>query len=147
MTRAEVMRILEQPARTLRAIREIEARERGLVAGMLPGGISYDRDRIQQGSKSDRMAKFIEKVERYWREEDRLRAQYLQDVEAVERLVLQVRSDTERLVLVRIYLECMSVKDVAVEEHYAISSVYGLRRRGIKKICALTQLNNKNKDK
>lgn len=146
MTKAEVLRILEQPVKTLRAIREIEARERGLVAGMLPGGVAYDRDRVQQGSQSDRLAKYAEKAEKLWREEDRLREQYFADVEAVERLVLLLRRDTERLILVRLYLECMSAKDIAAAEHYAVSSVYGLRDRGIKKICAAAKVNKKNKE-
>lgn len=129
----EVHEFLTRPIRTLKAIRELQARVKGLEDAMLPGSVRYDKDRVQ-GTHADPMLVFAERVDGLMSKIDELRMIYLDQVMAVETAISRLPDENERCVLTMRYLNRMRYEDIADSMYYSVRRIYDLHRSGVSKI-------------
>lgn len=135
----EAHEFLTRPIRTLKAIRELQARIKGLEDAMLPSGVRYDKDRVQ-GTRTDPMAVFAERVDALIGKIDELRLIYFDQLKAVEDDIGKLDNPNERYVLTMRYVHRMRYEDIAESMFYSIRRVYDLHRSGTGKIRAPQRL-------
>lgn len=129
----EVHDFLTGPWKTERKIRELESRVKGLESAMLPGAVSYDKDKVQ-APYIDAMARFAEKVDGLLDDILALKARYLREVSAVSDSISRLDDPDERTVLSMRYLQRKRYEDIADGMFYGLTKVYALHRRGTQKI-------------
>lgn len=129
----DVIDFLNRPIRTLKAIRELQARIRGLEDAMLPRGVRYDKDRVQ-GTRTDPMLIFAERVDALQDKVDDLKLVYLSEVKEVEDAIAQLENQNERCVLTMRYVHRMRYEDIADAMFYSPRTIYSLHRSGAARI-------------
>lgn len=129
----EVYRFLTAPRETLKEIRELQVRIKGLEDAMLPSSIRYDKDRVQ-GTRTDPMAVFAERVDALVGKIDELRLIYFDQIKAVEDEIGRLKNPNERYVLTMRYVHRVRYEDIAESMYYSIRRVYDLHRSGTAKI-------------
>lgn len=129
----EVYEFLTRPIRTLKAIRELDSRIRAVEAGMYPSGMRYDRDRVQ-GTKTDPMLLFAERIDELMNKLDELRTDYLFQLRAVEDAIEKLDDENERAVLTYRYINRKPYTEIADIMFYSERTIHRLHRKGTQNI-------------
>ena len=110
-TRDFLLQILRRPERVKRRILAIDSKIVESRAEMLPGGLSYNDDRVQGFQASDKLEKYADAVLYLWSERKKLVAEYEDAVGEVMELTERLPERQRRAVRMR-HLQGKSNKEI-----------------------------------
>lgn len=133
-----VYQLLDAPRRTRYQIKQLEAKRQAVEYAMMPGGIRYDKDKVQT-SPSDQMPERAAELDEIDRRLLSLKDRYLKEVSAIEEACHRLTDDAECTVLIMRYIGGDSVRRIGRQLSYSRSGVYAVMRRGCKNLDAVLQ--------
>lgn len=125
-TRDFLLQILRRPERVKRRILAVDSKIVESRAEMLPGGLSYNDDRVQGFQASDKLEKYADAVLYLWSERKKLVAEYEDAVGEVMKLTERL-PDRQRRALRMRHLQGKSNGEIAEE--------MGASKRWVQKLC------------
>lgn len=122
---------LERVRMIEKTIRKKKVKREALIDCVIPGGISYDGDRVQS-SPSDRMSSVMSEVADLDKEIEILTDEKLRLIRDISLGIEKLKDEDEKLVLMSFYIGRMPMKKIADDNGYSIRTAYYLRRNGAK---------------
>lgn len=130
MTLNETYDFLMQIRRKEIVIRRKESQRDELIACLLPGGVRYDRDKIQTTPK-DTMTDVMARVVDLDTEIEALRHEKAQLIIQVSDAIEKLTDDNEKTVLTEFYIARAPMNKVAEAINYSVRRAYDFRKAGV----------------
>lgn len=130
MTLTETYEFLWQIRKTETVIRRKEAQRDELRACLMPGGVSYDRDRVQSSPK-DSMTEVMARVVDLDNEIEALRVEKARLIMEISDAIEQLNDENEKTVLTEFYIARAPMSKVATVINYSIRRAYDFRKSGV----------------
>lgn len=130
MTLNETYEFLMQIRRKEIVIRRKESQRDELRSCLLPGGVRYDRDKIQTTPK-DTMTDVMARVVALDNEIEALRHEKAQLIIQVSDAIEKLTDDNEKTVLTEFYIARASMTKVAEAINYSVRRAYDFRKAGV----------------
>lgn len=130
MTLTETYEFLWQIRKKETVIRRKEAQRDELRACLMPGGVSYDRDRVQSSPK-DSMTEVMARVVDLDNEIEALRVEKARLIMEISGAIEKLEDDNEKTVLTEFYIARAPMSKVATVINYSIRRAYDFRKRGV----------------
>lgn len=124
-----VYQLLNAPRRTRYRIQQVRSKYLAIYMAMMPGGIRYDKDKVQTSPADmmpEKMGELAELEEKIQRLED-LHRQQIEDITAA---CGKLSDELQRTVLMMFYVGGVSVREIAETLHYTAPTIYKARRQG-----------------
>ena len=107
----------------------LKAKHDELESCLLPGGIRYDKDKVQT-SPGDSMSKIIAEIADLEKEITAIQQRKSQQIEKIDRALNSLESEEERTALTMRYINRVPVADIAEAMGYSEQRIYQFMNRG-----------------
>lgn len=130
MTLTETYEFLWRVRKQETIIRRKETQRDELRGCLMPGGVSYDRAKVQTAPK-DTMADVLAKVADLDNEIEALRVEKARLIMEISDAIEQLSDENEKAVLTEFYIARAPMNRVATSINYSVRRTYDFRKSGV----------------
>lgn len=121
--------LLMGPRVTRYRIQQVRSKYLAIYMAMMPGGIRYDKDKVQT-SPADMMPEKMGELAELEEKIQRLEALHRRQIEDIETACNKLSDELQRTVIMMFYVGGNPIWKIAEELSFAPSSIYRIRRQG-----------------
>lgn len=131
---AELYEVLSRPRKVRMQICSNRSQIESLRSCLYPTGISYDKDRVEKSTKTDKMSQIEAEIEMLETKEEKLETDFINSNASVKKLCNALEDETEKTVMVMRFIGCQKFNEIATTLTYDVSWVYRIYQKAVKNL-------------
>ena len=129
---AELYEVLSRPRKVRMQICSNKSQIESLRSCLYPTGISYEKDRVEKSTKTDKMSQIEAEIEMLEAKEEKLEIDFISSNADVKKLCNALEDETEKTVMVMRFIGCQKFNEIATTLTYDVSWVYRIYQKAVK---------------